>query len=588
MKKAILLVRVSTERQEYEEQKKQLIVFAVGKGYHYSENDNKSEMLIIEHKESATKLADKDRKGLTEMWDAINNHKNKIECVFCWELSRLSRKPTTLYTIKDELVKRQINLCTKFENLTLLVPNPEKKGELILDPSANMIFGIFVSMCENEIIQRLERGRRGKEANANNGKYNGGLFIKYGYIVEKDTNKYIIDESKRELIKTLYELYSTGKYGVVKLHKEMISRGFDVNIRTINKILRSEEYTGEQMPIKEYSQNIKGNVRIIHRFSRKYPPIISLKLYEQCRNVANKNNNNIDKSKNIYYASKLIKCSCCGSALVALKNNVVYRCMHKYSVITKKECWGTDSININVIDSILWETAKKLEIDFMLNFDEKRFIEWNNQMTILQSKIDNSDNQYDVILEKKIKDLRKLLPIDVMNDELLKDTALKATKEEKQRIEQEKVKYQSDIERLQKLKIEIEKKYNPTTSENPTIEEAKAAFRQFSKNRAEIESEINKSDETKRYEIIHNHIKEVSITNVPGMKATKLIKITYFDNLFDPSTIIQNDEILQPTNECFHELYYSYRLKDKTKQLFFFFDNEKHYSNIEIEQRFTK
>ena len=544
-------------------------------------------MLIIEHKESATKLADIDRKGLTEMWDAINNPKNKIECVFCWELSRLSRKPTTLYTIKDELVKRQINLCTKFENLTLLVPNPEKKGELILDPSANMIFGIFVSMCENEIIQRLERGRRGKEANANNGKYNGGLFIKYGYVVDEKDNKYIIDENKRELIKTLYELYSTGKYGVVKLHKEMVSRGFNVNIRTINKILRSKEYTGEQMPVTEYPQKIKGNVRIIHRFSRKYPPIIPLELYEQCRKVANKNNNNIDKSKNIYYASKLIKCSCCGSALVALKNNVVYRCMHKYSAITKKECWGTDSININVIDSILWDTAKNLEVQFILNFNEKQFTEWNNQITLLQSKIDNSENQYNVILEKKIKDLRKLLSIDVMSDELLKDTALKATKEEKQRIEQEKVKYKSDIERLQKLKAEIERKYNPLTNKNPSFDEVNTALKQMTKNRREIENEVNKADDAKRYEIIHNHIKEVSITKAPNMTATKRIAITYFDNVFYPG------------EEGLDIFYYSYGCKDKSKQLFQPSMTEsgeevikdiknRVYSHIKVEERFTK
>ena len=52
IQKAILLIRVSTETQEYESQKRELIAFAKGFGY------RQNELTIIEHKESATKLSD--------------------------------------------------------------------------------------------------------------------------------------------------------------------------------------------------------------------------------------------------------------------------------------------------------------------------------------------------------------------------------------------------------------------------------------------------------------------------------------------------------------------------------------------------
>jgi len=174
-----------------------------------------------------------------------------------------------------------------------------------------------------------------------------------------------------------------------------------------------------------------------------------------------------------------------------------------------------------------------------------------------------------------------------MSDELLKDTALKATKEEKQRIEQEKVKYKSDIERLQKLKAEIERKYNPLTNKNPSFDEVNTALKQMTKNRREIENEVNKADDAKRYEIIHNHIKEVSITKAPNMTATKRIAITYFDNVFYPG------------EEGLDIFYYSYGCKDKSKQLFQPSMTEsgeevikdiknRVYSHIKVEERFTK
>ena len=572
MKKVILLVRVSTKYQDYKAQKKELIDFAKRDGYKVSE------MEIIEDKESATKLSDEERQGLNKMFKAINDTSNQIECVYCWELSRLSRKPETLYRVKNFLIEHKIDLRIKDKNFRLFNDNRE------VDATSELVFGIYISFCENEINQKVQRAMRAKKANASLGIYNGGI-IKYGYAVNKD-NTYKKHKEQSEIIKLIFELYSTGKYGFNKLHKEILSRGKSVDIRKIGKILRSREYTGETIEEHKTNERIKGKTRIITRYTRAYPPIISTELFEKCREVAKSNNSNIDKSKTIYYANKLIKCNHCTGYLVALKNRVGYRCMNKYSPLTKTDCGGNDSININVIDSVLWNTAKSLEVYFILHFDDQQFTEWNNQISLLQSKIDNSENQYNIIVEKKFKDLRK--SIASMSDEQLKNIAINETKTDKQQIEQEKVKYQLEIERLQKLKLEIEKKYTPTTtiSENPSLAEVNKTLKQLSKNRAEIEKEVDKADDKKRYEIIHNHIKEVRITNVPEMVATKKIAITLWENMFLKYEVPPQG--LTPTNECVQELYYAYRLKDKTKQLFHFLNGEKFYHDIKIEQRFTK
>ena len=67
MAKAILLVRVSTLSQTYEQQTKDLVSVAVKDGY--SEKD----LIIIENKESAIKNDEEHRLGLVEMKERIES-----------------------------------------------------------------------------------------------------------------------------------------------------------------------------------------------------------------------------------------------------------------------------------------------------------------------------------------------------------------------------------------------------------------------------------------------------------------------------------------------------------------------------------
>ena len=78
MKKVILLVRVSTEQQSYNEQANDLIRKAKELGY------NDSDMIIIAEKESGIKLKESERKGINEMKSHIE--KGGVDRVLIWEL----------------------------------------------------------------------------------------------------------------------------------------------------------------------------------------------------------------------------------------------------------------------------------------------------------------------------------------------------------------------------------------------------------------------------------------------------------------------------------------------------------------------
>ena len=234
MKKCVLLVRVSTSKQDYEDQTNELIEYAKRDGY------TREEMEIARDKESATKLSDDERQGFAKMYSAINDPANDIKCVYCWEISRLSRKPETLYGVYRELlnVKERVKIKKDTGRINLKIKNPNislLNEQRQIDEGADIVFGLYVTLCKSEISVRVDRTRRTKTSNALKGKYNGGDRIMFGYDVGNDG--YYIPKTKLNegekfsesvVVKTIFELYATGKYGEYKLYKELVARGMDI------------------------------------------------------------------------------------------------------------------------------------------------------------------------------------------------------------------------------------------------------------------------------------------------------------------------------------------------------------------------
>ena len=107
MKKVIVLSRVSTEGQDLTQQTDEVLREVYKDGY------TDSNIIIIEDKESAIQLSEEERHGLNKMKEYISTNPN-INCVYIYELSRLSRIPLVLYSIRDYLVERRIQLiCLK-------------------------------------------------------------------------------------------------------------------------------------------------------------------------------------------------------------------------------------------------------------------------------------------------------------------------------------------------------------------------------------------------------------------------------------------------------------------------------------------
>jgi DNA invertase Pin-like site-specific DNA recombinase len=555
MKKVILLIRVSTKYQDYKAQTNELIEYVKNDGY------TMKEMRIIRDKESATKLSDEERQGLNKLYEAISNPKNSIEAVYCWELSRLSRRPISLYTVRNMLIDKKIDLRTKHENFRLL--NEDKK----LNTNSNSMLGFYISMCENEMLQKVERTRRKKEQNAADGIYTGGS-IKYGYYVgsgenneDSNTKKYKVKEDEANIIRLVFELYNTG-IGANKVYRELKNRGYDVSIHRIQRILRSPEYIGGIRPAYTEQQKRKTGTRIIHHSNRYYPPIITKKQYEQSRIIAKNNNTNVDKSKNVYYAHRLIKCSSCGHYLIAYKKSVQYNCITKHSLLRTKECADTDRININVIDSILWDVTKKKEAEFVIDQSQELKQKYESIINELNQKLSAIDKRYKDIEQDKESLLEKSVRLKMKKDNNVFDKLLNEIEQSERQIAIDKNEWEEEVRRLNSLIIEMDK----SIIHYGLIEEIEAII-----NLAEKLDNI--TDDNIIYNLVHKHIREVYINTVDDVfkKVKKVKEIVIFPYL---------------GMEEVYYYYYNQKTKISAKNIYQIFEINGSYERIDVAELF--
>jgi DNA invertase Pin-like site-specific DNA recombinase len=507
-KKCILMVRVSTEEQSLDEQRLQLINKALSDGY------TDDEIEIIEEKESGIKLTEDERRGLNRMYECIDS--NPVECVYVWDLSRLSRRQEILFKLKNFFIEKKINLICLTPTFKLL---NEKKE---LDTNIDLVYNMFMSFCDTSIKIDKAKFRRSRIKDARNMKYIGG-FIKYGYTLNEN-NFYQINEDEATIIRLVFNLYESGlsEMGVAK---ELQQRGYDIRANKVRQILTSVEYTG-YIPATITYEKRKGKQTKLERFERYYPVIISKEQFEHCRELAKENNINANKTKNIYYAHRLIKCPC-GRYWMAMKSAKNYSCYlskvdRNFKSGYNVSCDNHESISINLIDSLLWQITPKLEADYLTEqaeLDVKRLNDeielYNVKLTALlpqQNKINN--------LKDRNNDLYLNGDIDRNKFESNKEKYVKMNKD----VTNNRTKYLNEIERIKELIKSINSKYVYHFGDiNIELNHHFEDIEQMKyDDRFNLISKI--TDDQIRYDLIHKHIREVRISDYVTNK-TKQIDI---------------------------------------------------------------
>lgn len=324
--KCILLVRVSTEAQSYEEQEKEL--YDLAHFYGYKDKDISS----IATKESAIKLDEEERFGLNRMKELLET--GEYDCVFAWEISRIARRKKILFSILEYLTTKGIQLIIKEPRIRLL------KDDKTIDEGAETIFTLYAQLAESEMRNKIARFSRAKKEGFNKGKYMGGK-ITLGYKVSED-GYWQIDEEGSKLVRLVFDMYISDEYSLTELGKELKSRGYFKNLSVTN--VKAEMYGLLKNPI----------YRGIRTSNNIYPQIIDDDTWEKCRKKREENRTR-SKAKTPHLLTPLIRCSCGASYSVNLMD-ATYSCRVKHNAVEKGLLHSPD-INVNVIESLAWYVA---------------------------------------------------------------------------------------------------------------------------------------------------------------------------------------------------------------------------------------
>lgn len=481
--KAILLVRISSVSQQLDEQTNSLINYAQSKGY---TEDN---LIIIEDVESAIKLAEEERNGLNKMKAEISADKN-INAVFVWELSRLTRKPTTAYSLRDYFNSNSIQLYCYSPQFQLL------KSDLTdLDDTGSLLFALYIQMAEAEMRNKKARFHRSKIRNAKTGKYSGG-FVKYGYTVN-DNGYYEINEQEAEIIRYIFNEYEKGR-STMNLTKELKERGIINTTFFVRGILISEAYTG--------LSNQYGMSRI-------YPQIISVEQFNRCRELAKERNKKADKTNEIYYCKKLIKCTECGTHYIAMKSSCNYLCYGKYGkeakIFPEKACKKSPIININVLDSLVWDLVIDHEV-FKIDGDVKTMIKnINNQTDINNQKIANAKKQIEFADKKRERNNNMYFNGNIQENKYFSNSKL---------IDNDVKKYRNLITGCKNENKRLQERLNEIKLKHSLLD--------YANNRYEYLQ--NLQDDSEKYKIVKKHIREINILE-EQKQTTKIVLIHYYE-----------------------------------------------------------
>ena len=356
MKKCIIFSRVSSLAQEYTEQTARVRRLAEQYGYPPESH------LLVEEKESGIKLSEQERLGLNRLKQLICTD-NDIDCVFCFEVSRLARTKRVLYSVQEYLLQRKIQLIIAQPTLIKLL-----NDDGTLNPSADLMFLLFSYFSENEMKIKKERFKNGKARLAKECKYLGGG-ITFGYAVDPVTKKIILDDSS-EIVREIFNAYSTGDWSTTTLTKELNNRGIHdkqgvpISQSRLARILSTERYTGENI----------------------YPQIISRDLFEQCKKLREEARvlRNLRKNNyaSQYLCNRLIVCPECGHHFTP--GSTTYRCFLHHD--KPSQCSNKMQISIELIDSIAWLVASELEVGSLLTQQKDKVKEYNTELSIIEQK----------------------------------------------------------------------------------------------------------------------------------------------------------------------------------------------------------
>lgn len=371
MKQVAIYLRVSTDQQNYDRQKKELLDFCKWKKLKVK--------YIFEEKESGRKDDRPEFKRLCEL------SREDIQMVVVWEISRLSRKAFMILKVAEDFAQKGISIYALKENLKTL------KDDGSWDNNAKLVLSLFASMAQTELETLRDRSLSGKKNKILSGEMDYTFKAPFGYI--RINGKLVINEDEAEQIRKLFDLYV---YGNKSTRQLAISYGWTQN--RVSFTLKNSVYMGEVKY--KYDPSIILYV----------PAIITKELFYKAQDILKHRRGNQltqDQRYNNRLRGKLY-CGLCGNKMYYSKDKRVsiYTC--KTNTHKEQYMYCSTRIAKHKIDEVLNillrrrmaennSTENRDKLVKELSLKKKNIENINEQQKVLQNKFD--------LLEKKIRAL---------------------------------------------------------------------------------------------------------------------------------------------------------------------------------------
>lgn len=373
--KAIILTRVSTDRQEIERQRAELV--ALAKSHGYGEGD----LVYIEGVgASAIKHNKRYLKEMDELFSAVESD-GEVKALYAWEISRIGRDEEMLHKVRKFLISRGVNLIIKNPSLTLMDPDGS------VNKGVEVTFSLFATMSRQEMEIKSARFRRKKKEYSEKGIWSGGGQVRYGYLID-GKKAYRPDPAASQVVRDAFRLYLTPGYGVGKVRDELAAMGHPFNKRQVLRILSFEGYTGK-------CKIERGN-------ERTFPPLISRETFEAAERKRKDSDAYRDKSSRHYLGAGLVVCQECGHRYTVQSGNRVYTCIeHCHKGAHTGKCRHSAVISVNALDTLLWEDARQEFIDYCTSDTDRRRDEISESIRVTLQKLSKIDKDLASVDERR-------------------------------------------------------------------------------------------------------------------------------------------------------------------------------------------
>ena len=151
------------------------------------------------------------------------------------EVSRFARNTIDSLTYIRDLLRAGVGVFFQNDNICTI------------DTDSELRLTIMSSIAADEVRKLSERVRWGHKRAIENGNVMGNSRI-FGY--DKHDCKLTVNESEAEMVRLIYELYSTGDYSSRKIENILWEKGYRnrngsrIHHNTINGIIQNPKYKG--------------------------------------------------------------------------------------------------------------------------------------------------------------------------------------------------------------------------------------------------------------------------------------------------------------------------------------------------------